>query len=136
MKRRRSRFLRTRREWVIRVLLATFVMFLGYGMIAKTLAMVVMVTAPEAAHRIDPSNGQIAGLVAQHMVAAGASEATRRTIRALSARALMQDPTAVSALVAMGSDAQMRGDINAARRFFYLLADSVASRSAHPTLFS
>ena len=109
---------RSRRECVVRLALAIIATLVGYGMIAKTLAAIMMATAPEAAHRLDPSNGQITGLVAQRMLSADASTAVRHSMTQLGELALTQDATSVAALVALGSDAQMRGDIARARRFF------------------
>lgn len=111
---RRSRGVRrSRREWVVRGLAAAIVAGIGYGCLTSSIAEVVLKGNPTMAARIAPNDGSILGKYAAALMVSDPAQAN-----ILARRALMHDPTAIGAIVALGIDAQRHGNITAARRLF------------------
>ncbi|WP_141396569.1 tetratricopeptide repeat protein [Sphingomonas adhaesiva] len=111
---------RSRSEWTVRLALAVSALCLGGVAVSFSLAQVIARANPQAAYMLAPYDGRIAGLVAATLVESGATPtpAERRKAGELAGRALQQDPTAVSAVATLGDNAQDRGDIADARRWF------------------
>lgn len=104
--------------WARRSLLAVAVVALGGASVAFSLSQSLMTDNPALAHALTPYDGQITGRLAGSLVAATNNEVDRRHIDALARRALRQDPGVVPAIVALGLNAQARGDADASKRLF------------------
>lgn len=108
----------SRTGWISRVLPALGVVILGYVCVTFSLAQVVAKVDPMLAYRLAPYDGRIIALYAASLAEPDASDADRARLNELARRALQRDPTAVAAVSTLGLNAQMRGDMTAARRMF------------------
>ena len=103
---------------MVRAGLALLVAVLGYFSVTFSLAQLLVKSDPERAHRLAPYDGRITARLAGKLSEPEVSPADRRRGDGLAKLALQQDPTAVSAVSALGTNAQVRGDASAARRIF------------------
>ncbi len=103
---------RSSAEWSVRIGLALLVMLLGVISVAHSVARVVMMADPATAHKFAPGDGKITALLAQQSFASQPDNGdTNSTAARLARLALKQDPTTVSAVVTLGLQAQLRGDV-------------------------
>ncbi len=73
---------------------------------------------PVLAHWLVPGNGLIAARLAATLSGSDATAQDRQRADRLARQALRREPLALAALSTLGVNAQVRGDTNAARRFF------------------
>ena len=119
MARRKSRLpRRSPKEWAVRIALAVLSLVLGYFAVTHSLAQVLRTKAPEQAFRLAPYDGRISAYLSAKMSGPGANVEERTESDRLARSALRQDPTAVAAFATLGINAQLRGDTEAARRYF------------------
>lgn len=108
---------RTTTEWVIRGGLALLALGLGSLGVTGTAGSVMRSHDPESA-LVWASEGRTKGAVAKQLITAATSAADRKRSVDLARAALGSDPTAISAVWALGVNAQIAGDIAGARRLF------------------
>lgn len=109
---------RTPASWAIRITLAAIVAVLGVIAVTGSMAGAVRGRDPAQAHRLAPGDGRWTALLASTLSNGQVSSENRRRVDDLARTALRQDPTAVQAVAALGITAQLRGDIEGARRLF------------------
>ena len=102
----------------MRIALALLALVLGYFAVTHSLAQVLRTKAPEQAYRLAPYDGRITAYLSAKMSGPGATDKERVESDRLARLALRQDPTAVAAIATLGINAQLRGDTEAARRYF------------------
>lgn len=119
MARRKSRLpRRSPKEWAVRIALALLALVLGYFAVTHSLGQVLRTKAPEQAYWLAPYDGRITAYLSAKMSGPGVSAEDRAESDRLARLALRQDPTAVAAVSTLGINAQLRGDTEAARRYF------------------
>jgi tetratricopeptide (TPR) repeat protein len=119
MARRKSRLpRRSSKEWAVRIALALLALVLGYFVVTRSLAQVLRTKVPEQAYRLAPYDGRITAYLSAKMSGPGSTAEERAESDRLARLALRQDPTAVAAVATLGINAQLRGDTEAARRYF------------------
>lgn len=119
MARRRVRLPhRSPKEWGARVVLALVAAALCYGAVTHSLAQVLRTKAPEQAYRLAPYDGRVSAYLSAKMSGPEATADDRAQADRLALLSLRQDPTAVAAVATLGLNAQIRGDIETARRYF------------------
>lgn len=119
MARRKSRLpRRSPKEWAVRIALAMLALVLGYFAVTHSLAQVLRTKAPEQAYRLAPYDGRITAYLSAKMSGPDATAEERAKSDRLARIALRQDPTAVAAVATLGINAQLRGNTEAARRYF------------------
>jgi hypothetical protein len=112
---------RTRRssvEWAVRSFLALAVALIGFVVVRQSVAEVIAKSDPARAFNLAPSNGRIAARLAQLKLRDQPTGDERSNPALLARSALRHDPTAVVAVATLGFQAQLRGKIDEARRFF------------------
>lgn len=102
----------------MRIALALLALVLGYFAATHSLAQVLRTKAPEQAYRLAPYDGRITAYLSAKMSGPGATAEDRAESDRLARLSLRQDPTAVAAVATLGINAQLRGDTEAARRYF------------------
>lgn len=111
---------RSTKELALRASLALLMAVVGYYSVTFSMAQVLVKVDPARAHALAPYDGRITARLAAKMaepdpkpnlIGSQHSDVFAR-------QALGQDSTAVSAVSALGMNAQFRGDTVAARRFF------------------
>lgn len=105
-------------EWGVRGLLALLFATLGYASVTHSLAYVIKNRDQARAHALAPWDGRITARLARKLLTTDALPAQRAQSERLARLALSQDATAVPAVVTLGLNAQLRGDMQAARRLF------------------
>ncbi len=115
---KRRRATRPKSEWVIRGLLALFLVSVGILTVPRTLAFAMRIGNPALAHRLAPGDGRITGVLSSVMAGPNATSRERVQAGQLAQGALRQDPTAVLAVSTLGLNAQVRGDNAGAIRLF------------------
>ena len=130
---RRSR--RSRREWVARGLLAVCSVALAGYSISETLANVLVKVDAGQAHALAIGNGTISGKYAERRFERTLDPHPDSLEANLAKLALLQDPTAVSALTVLGYQAQLRGDRAEANRVFDYSV-SLSRRDLRPQLWA
>jgi hypothetical protein len=90
----------------------------GYVATSFSVAQVAARVNPEFAYRLAPYDGRIAARIASAITDGEADPAERVRADALAREALRLDPTAVTALSALGVDADIRSDHQGARQLF------------------
>lgn len=106
-------------EWSMRGLLALACAVAGYVATTGTLAQALRTSDPDRAHALAPNNARIDAVLAERLATdPQATPADRQNARRLGVAALRSDPTTVSAVSALGIEAQTRNDTPAARRLF------------------
>lgn len=119
MRRRKSDFAsRKPREWGIRAAIAALALVLAYFAVAHSLAQVLRTKAPERAYAMSSYDGRITAYLSGKLSGPEATTEQRQKADQLARRALMQDATAVAAVATLGLNAQMRGELATARRYF------------------
>jgi hypothetical protein len=131
MARRGTVVRRSRIEWCARIGIAFVALVSAYAAVAHTFAYTIRAAAPAQAHEWAPKDGRLTGLLAQQMSGPGAAPADRSRADVLADLALRQDPTAIAAVVALGINAEVRGDIGRARHMFAYA--NILSRRDLPT---
>lgn len=132
---RRKSSRRSLREWGIRAALAAGVLVTGGWATVQALAMVLAPTNPSLAHRIAPGNGRITSFTAFALSGPEATSSDRRMSDMLARQALRQDATAVAAASTLGLNAQVRGDVGAARRLF-AYSETLSRRDSRTQLWA
>lgn len=135
MPRRSSLTRRPPAEWALRGLLAAVVIAAGYVGSAHSLAQASRLTDIGRAYRVAPGNAQIKALFAQSLSGAQATPADRARADGLAREALRRDASAVVAASALGINAQARGAVGDARRFF-AYAEALSRRDMQTQLWS
>lgn len=118
MARTRSRRRRTTTEWIVRGALAIIVMALGYISVASTMGYLSRVAAPEHAHRLAPWDGRVTAMLAAKLSGVDGDAVDLIRARRLAREALLQDPTATGAVIALGLVDEQTGRSRAAARLF------------------
>lgn len=131
---RRDLMRRSPKEWVVRFGLAAVATVLGYFAVTFSIAQVVVKQAPALAYRLAPYDGRITAAYATSLAGVNATPKDRARSDVLAKRALQQDPTAVSAVATLGINADVRGDKEAARRYF-AYAQKLSRRDLRTQLF-
>lgn len=85
--------------------------------LAFTASNIVLGPLPARAAQLAPYNGRALGKAAQAEMALGSANGIASAV-AMARNALRRDPTAVSAVAALGTSAQINGDPEAAARYF------------------
>lgn len=119
---------RSRREWLVRGGLAAITASLGFISVSQSLAFAIHKAAPERAYAISPSDGRIGAQLVEKLLVSPLNQAQWDRVAHTAHKALLSEPLAVSAIVALGMNAQLRGDISAARRLF-AHSDAVSRRN-------
>jgi hypothetical protein len=114
---------RSRSEWAARGGLAVLALAAGYNSTVHSLARVIAHGDAALAHKLTPGNGQITAQAAKVHFATTQKQAkdtprSDATAARLARLALRQDATAIAAIVVMGLEAQLHGDLAGARRWF------------------
>lgn len=117
-RRREARARRSAAEWFIRGVLALLVAALGYVGVAHSFAYVIKSGSPARAHALAPWDGRITARLARKLLTVEATPAQRGRSEQLARVAFEQDATAVPAVTTLGLNAQIRGQIQTARRLF------------------
>lgn len=103
----------------IRLSLAVLAIVLGYISLTRSIGAMLQDNATERAHRLAPEDARIAGMLSGILSTdEKASKEQRAHADDLARVALRHDPTVVAAVATLGLNAQLRGDIAAARRLF------------------
>lgn len=108
----------TQRERVVRLLLAALAVVLGCLSVSFSLAQVLVKRNPALAHSVAPYDGRITARFANSLSGDDGTKGNRRRIDELARLAIRQDATAVLAPAALGTSAELRGDVPNARRLF------------------
>lgn len=119
MSKRRDQSRRSKVELGTRYVLAAGLTVAGLLASMGSLAQVLRSRDPERAFMLAPGNARIiATLAYRRATDPKISSADRQNVDRLSKAALLKDPTAVTAVAALGIDAQSRGRVIEARRLF------------------
>lgn len=119
MTKRQSQLRRSKVEWGTRSLFAAGFAVAGLLASMGSLAQVLRSADPERALYLSPGNARIAATLAYRRATdPQLSAMARRDVDRLSRSALLKDPTAVTAVAALGIDAQSKGSVIEARRLF------------------
>lgn len=103
--------------WTLHLTLAILALVVGYLSTAHALANAFK-SDPARAYVLAPWSGRAAALLARQLSGQNATAADRKRADQIGQLALRQDPTAVAAVSTLGLNAQLRGDMNDARRLF------------------
>ncbi|MCJ8158851.1 lipopolysaccharide assembly protein LapB [Sphingomonas sp. LaA6.9] len=95
----------------------------------------ILTGSPERAHALAPYDGRITARLSQTFVTASSTAADFAEATRLAHLALRQDPTAVRAVITLGLNAQVRGDVAGARRL-YAYADTLSRRESQTQLWA
>ena len=118
MKRRAAFARRSATAWAVRIVLAALASLIGYVTVAHAVAVVSKNRDATFAHTLAPGNGQISARLAKERFAADQAAGRVTPSADLAREALRQDAMAVEAVTTLGFQAQLRGDVGAARRLF------------------
>lgn len=124
---------RSPREWAARGALALGLLVLGYSATASSLGQILLKTDPERAHAIAPGNGVILAGYARDVFSRAPTADPESLPATLARRALLADPTAVEALIVLGSQAQLRGDLAQSDRIF-AYSTALSRRELNPQI--
>lgn len=119
---------RSRREWFVRGGLAVVAASLGFASVSHSLAFAIRKASPERAYALAPSDGRIGAQVVEKMLMLRLDQTQQDRMVRIARKALTSEPLAISPIVALGMDAQSRGDLPAARRLF-AHSDAVSRRN-------
>lgn len=121
--------------WVARAAIALAALVLAYG--AGVQAWTLAAARDDGARMCaDPrADARIAGRCALRAIKPGTSAADRAAARRLAMGALRRDPTVVDAVIALGTDAALDNDANAARRYF-AYAETLSRREIQTQLWA
>lgn len=118
MGRRRLLPRRSAKEWGGRIAIALALALVGYLGLCDCLSHVLQKSNPQRAYLLTLGDGRVTALQAQALSGATASLADRAKADELARIALRQDPTAVVAVSALGTNAFVRKDVARARQLF------------------
>lgn len=118
MARRRLFPPRSAREWGGRIAIALGLTLAGYIGLCDSLSHVLRKSNPQRAYLLTLGDGRVTAMQAQALSGVTASLADRAKADELARMALRQDPTAVVAVSALGTNALMRGESARARQLF------------------
>lgn len=105
-------------EWGFRGVLAVAAGWVGYLSVTQSLAAALPNSEAERAHHLAPGNSAISADLARRLSGPEATGEDRARADDLARAALLNDPTAVGAVAALGLNALMRDDLASARRIF------------------
>lgn len=105
-------------EWVIRIAITLVILVTGYVGVTQSLAEITKKSDPFRAHSMMASDGRITAYAAERSLRDRPSGNSNSLSAKLARLAVRQDATAVPAFVVLASQAQIRGEIKAARRLF------------------
>lgn len=105
-------------KWKGAVPLALVTAAAGYVAVTDSLAQALMRRAPAQAHALTPGDGRAAAQLAARLSGPGSNPARRAESDRLALAALRRDPTAVAAASALGVNAWVRQDQQAAAKYF------------------
>jgi hypothetical protein len=105
-------------EWGVRLLLAVLAGWLGFVAVVHTIAASLADSDPERAFLLAPSDGTIAASLAQQLSEPGATDAERARSDKLARVALLRNAASADAVASLGANAQARGDMTSAARYF------------------
>jgi hypothetical protein len=109
---------RSRTKWVVRIALALLVAVVGYVGVAHSLSLAVEDRDPARAHALFPGNGSATAQLARAIFSDRQEAGANSEPATLARLALRQDPTVIQAVTTLGFQAQLRGELPAARRLF------------------
>lgn len=104
------------RNMAVRIGLAIGVAVVGVGSVAHSLALAVQRGNPAWAYGIMPFDGRITAQHARQTLNASPNAAGAEAAARLGRRALIQDPTAVMGIPAIGASLELAGDLKRSRR--------------------
>ena len=102
----------------LRFITALVALALGLVSISDAMANFIVKADPRAALSLAPWNGTVAADAAQEAFSATPTSAKQSMPARLAVRALRIDPTAVKALIVLGSQARLRGETERSQRLF------------------
>ncbi|MBB3475334.1 hypothetical protein [Sphingomonas sp. BK345] len=126
---------RRRGEWIARGIVTALLALLGYEAVTFSVAQTIRRAQPAAAYALAPYDGRVAAAYATSLAGPEASRSDRSRADRLAIEALRHDPTAVIAAATLGLDAQVHGDLAAARRAFGY-AQTLSRRDVRVQLWS
>lgn len=135
MPRQRERLGRTPRETAVRIAAAAMAVIVGGLAVTFTIAQGAAGGNVAAAYRLAPYDGRVIARLAASLAGPDAGLAERRRADALARQALRREPMAVPAVSTLALDAQVRGDVNEARRLF-AHAESLSRRDQQTQLWA
>ncbi|RYF20978.1 MAG: hypothetical protein EOO77_06915 [Oxalobacteraceae bacterium] len=104
--------------WGIRSLMALAALIMGYFSIMQALSRAVLRVNPAQAYHYSSFDPAGAGLLSAALAVSAVNGKNRQDADSLARLALMGDATVVPAVTTLGINAQVRGDIEQARRLF------------------
>ena len=131
--RRAVKHRRTPAAWVRRGLLAAVAVTVGTICVAQATALVTVRRNPQSAYALSLGDGRITAALADRRMTD--SQGKDREAVALARKALRQDATAVSAVVVLGLNAQLRGDGDRAHRLL-TYAQTLSRRNVKSLLWA
>lgn len=126
---------RSRKQWIARLVAAAAAIVFGILSIASSLANVIVKVDPKRAATLAPGNGVLTAASAQDMFLRRPVSGPRSRAAQLARKALLDDPTAVEALVVLGFQAQLRGDQALSDRIF-AYATRLSRRELRPQIWA
>lgn len=123
------------RSWLIRGGLAAAATWVAVSSLSSSLATVLAVTDPAAAHKLAPSDGRFTAKSVAEAFSLAPEQASDSQQARQALLALRQDGTAVEALSVLGIQAQLRADIPAASALFQH-STRLTRRELQPHLWS
>lgn len=122
-----SRRTKSAPHWKVRGGIATVCLALAYVSTTQTLAYVIGKSDAERAHQLAPSDGRLAGALAEQIAVAGAGSKPRPGVTQLARQALDNEPLSMPALTALALNTQFSGNTAASRRLF-MHSDALSRR--------
>lgn len=121
-------------QWGVRLALAAMAGILACFSLMFSLSQVQATANPVLAHRLAPYSGRVTARVAAGLSGADATKADRQRADRLALQALQQEPATVTALVVLGTNAQLRGD-KARARVMFNYSEKLSRRDAQAQLW-
>ena len=109
---------RSRAEWAIRVIASIAIAVIGYAAFTRSIAEALRKTDPRRAYAMSAADGRITASLSESLFQGRPSGDSDSTSAKLARMAVRQDATAVSAVVTLAAQAQLRGDARETRRMF------------------
>lgn len=107
--------------------MAAVALAFGAVSVLHSFAYAISKTAPESSYALSPSDGRVGALFAQNLLTTKTGLAEHETAARIARAALIREPLAVSAVVALALDAELRGKTGEARRLF-MHSDTISRR--------
>ena len=121
--------------WAGRAVLGITALATAYFAGAQSLATAMRRGHEEQAYALAPWDAQIIGRYARSIVSTAPGRSTFSRAHLLARKALTREATEIDAIVALGMEAQLRGDVDAARTFFGF-AQTLSRRELQTQLWS